>query len=596
MGGAVSNGQDNDDLVDTLLKSGYIKSKKVEQVFRAIDRADYVLVAHRNNAYKDLAWKQGNIHLSAPCIYSVVMEILSLESGMSFLNLGSGTGYFSTMAGLILQQHGTNHGIELHEDCLRYSYERLEHFKNSSLALYEYDFCEPIFIQGNCLSATPGRRYDRVYCGAACPESHETFIKQFLSINGILVMPFKDRLVRIMRTGEDSWVQKPILPVSFATLIVPDATETNLLQLPDSEPPSLQEICCGRIRCRLRQNVWSEHPEIESKKQCPQKSTVPPTHALNDFAFPILDSSEDQSSDDGSYVIRRRILLNFESRSESAISTTLQLIQAAMQGAQDNDVDLWDSDERSTEKYNSSSVDLDERDEEESDEARPSSAREGNEVQVQTEVRDERMRANGQSEKLGERSPDKRPGEEYSNASDSDSNSEGESPLAQRKKVAKREKVDSGIAEDATGMSDLSSNAGSSSGGVSRRLNGSAGKAKKSVEDNRSVGSDESRRSPGNRVTSSSEESRSGYSDTSRRSSSSAGNGAKTSEEENHGSSSDDSSSNIVKTDDECDRSDKFYFAHYTDSGNFAYYMQEKIQQLPLPMSLKVLVNFNRDL
>lgn len=56
----------------------------------------------RDNAYKDLAWKHGNIHLSAPCIYSEVMEALKLQQGLSFLNLGSGTGYLSTMVGLII--------------------------------------------------------------------------------------------------------------------------------------------------------------------------------------------------------------------------------------------------------------------------------------------------------------------------------------------------------------------------------------------------------------------------------------------------------------------------------------------------------------
>lgn len=100
----MSSGQDNDELVDNLVESGYIRTKKVEQVFRAVDRADYVLSSHREGAYKDLAWKHGNIHLSAPCVYSEVMEGLSLEPGLSFLNLGSGTGYLSTMAGLLLRK------------------------------------------------------------------------------------------------------------------------------------------------------------------------------------------------------------------------------------------------------------------------------------------------------------------------------------------------------------------------------------------------------------------------------------------------------------------------------------------------------------
>lgn len=106
MGGAVSAGEDNDELVDNLKEAQYIRTAPVEQAFRAIDRADYYLEEFKENAYKDLAWKHGNIHLSAPCIYSEVMEALDLQPGLSFLNLGSGTGYLSSMVGLILGESG----------------------------------------------------------------------------------------------------------------------------------------------------------------------------------------------------------------------------------------------------------------------------------------------------------------------------------------------------------------------------------------------------------------------------------------------------------------------------------------------------------
>jgi protein-L-isoaspartate O-methyltransferase len=104
MGAAFSSGQDNNELVDNLVNSGYIRSKQIEQVFRAVDRGDYFLSSYRNSAYKDFAWKHGNIHLSAPCIYCEIMEELSLKPGLSFLNLGSGTGYLNTIAGLLLSK------------------------------------------------------------------------------------------------------------------------------------------------------------------------------------------------------------------------------------------------------------------------------------------------------------------------------------------------------------------------------------------------------------------------------------------------------------------------------------------------------------
>lgn len=102
MGGAVSTGEDNDELIDNLVEAEYIKTPLIERIFRAVDRADYYVDSFKKNAYKDLAWKHGNLHLSAPCIYSEVMESLKLEQGLSFLNLGSGTGYLSTMVGLII--------------------------------------------------------------------------------------------------------------------------------------------------------------------------------------------------------------------------------------------------------------------------------------------------------------------------------------------------------------------------------------------------------------------------------------------------------------------------------------------------------------
>lgn len=55
---------------------------------------------------------------------------------------------FSNNQFIIAAHSGINHGIELHDDCLKYSYDRLEEFKQKSLALDEFDFCEPRFIKG----------------------------------------------------------------------------------------------------------------------------------------------------------------------------------------------------------------------------------------------------------------------------------------------------------------------------------------------------------------------------------------------------------------------------------------------------------------
>ncbi|XP_064486623.1 protein-L-isoaspartate O-methyltransferase domain-containing protein 1-like [Ornithodoros turicata] len=299
MGGAVSAGEDNDELIDNLVDAEYIKTPAVEKVFRAVDRADYYAEGCKENAYRDLAWKHGNLHLSAPCIYSEVLEALLLQPGLSFLNLGSGTGYLSTVAGLILGPYGVNHGVELHEDVMLYACRKVREFLQTSNALDEHEFCKPSFVSGNCLVLEAGsRRYDRVYCGAACPPEHCAFIKNFVKIGGILVMPFNDQLVQVRRTGENSWQDRNILPVSFAMLVQPSPKERlTTFSLPDFHPSSLQELSRISIRRVLRSQVDREHPTLKDcRRTTPAaKKKKQAKRRVQRIVIPIFEESDDSS-------------------------------------------------------------------------------------------------------------------------------------------------------------------------------------------------------------------------------------------------------------------------------------------------------------
>ncbi|XP_072943863.1 uncharacterized protein [Epargyreus clarus] len=284
MGGAVSSGRDNNELIDNLMGGNYIRSRSVERVFRALDRADYMTPESRDQAYKDLAWRNGPLHMSSPCIYSEVMEGLELRPGLSFLNVGSGTGYLSTLAGLILGCNGISHGIEYHSSVVEYANKKLSLFIANSPTLDEFDFCEPRFFVGNGLSLMPTQQaYDRVYCGAGCPDEYENYFKQLIKVGGVLVMPLKDTLLQVRRLARDQWVSRSLLTVSFATLRVPHKDDAqNYVRLEEHTPPRLQVLARGSVRAAMRRGVMRRHPELRApaaRRQppaaCPRRICIP---------------------------------------------------------------------------------------------------------------------------------------------------------------------------------------------------------------------------------------------------------------------------------------------------------------------------------
>lgn len=119
---------------------------------------------------------------------------------MSFLNIGSGTGYLSTLVGLLLAPNGTNHGIELFQEVIDYANSKIEDFVRFSDGFNFCQFNRPVFVQGNvyCLAAD-FRKYDRVYCGARVPdEKTKQQLKELIKPGGVLIFPYGENVRKLI--------------------------------------------------------------------------------------------------------------------------------------------------------------------------------------------------------------------------------------------------------------------------------------------------------------------------------------------------------------------------------------------------------------
>jgi len=60
-----------------------------------------------------------------------------------------------------------------------------------SYAIDLFDFCKPEFVVGNCLNASGSpNKYDRIYCGAACPEEHIRQIIDMLKVRQNILIDY----------------------------------------------------------------------------------------------------------------------------------------------------------------------------------------------------------------------------------------------------------------------------------------------------------------------------------------------------------------------------------------------------------------------
>ncbi|KAJ1452441.1 hypothetical protein M885DRAFT_589083 [Pelagophyceae sp. CCMP2097] len=119
-------------LAATLLVRGAAKTGDVVNAFARVDRSTFVPKSSTGASWDDaplrawfkirLRWDADAecvVHLSAPSVYAVALEALQLTQrgpsgrALSFLNVGSGSGYLSAMAAVLLGSDAVHHCIEL---------------------------------------------------------------------------------------------------------------------------------------------------------------------------------------------------------------------------------------------------------------------------------------------------------------------------------------------------------------------------------------------------------------------------------------------------------------------------------------------------
>jgi protein-L-isoaspartate(D-aspartate) O-methyltransferase len=160
------------EMVNRYKRTGYIKSKRIEEAIMAVPRELFMDSRYRDYAYYDQPFPipgDGRQTISAPYMYPVTYEPLKLELGQCFLEIGAGSGYGAAIARELVGAEGIVITVEINQDTY--------HFAESNLKEAGYDDVQVILGDGT-LGYPTMAPYDAVSITASASDIPPPIIEQ----------------------------------------------------------------------------------------------------------------------------------------------------------------------------------------------------------------------------------------------------------------------------------------------------------------------------------------------------------------------------------------------------------------------------------
>ncbi|MCK5084738.1 MAG: protein-L-isoaspartate(D-aspartate) O-methyltransferase [Candidatus Pacebacteria bacterium] len=198
-------------LTEDLISRGYLKTPRTIDAFYKIDRVDFVPEELKSEAYVNEPLPIGyGQTISQPLTVAFMLELLAPEEGEKILDVGSGSGWQSSMLAYIAGDKGKVFAIERISELSEFGR------KNSE----KYNFKNLKFIIGDG-SKGYGKEafYDRIIVAASAFSEIPEELKKQLKIGGRLVIPVENSIWLVVKKAEDEYEEKEFPGFAFVPLI-----------------------------------------------------------------------------------------------------------------------------------------------------------------------------------------------------------------------------------------------------------------------------------------------------------------------------------------------------------------------------------------
>jgi protein-L-isoaspartate(D-aspartate) O-methyltransferase len=199
-------------MVERQIAGRGIEDERVLAAFRKVPREEFLGPDAQALAYEDSPLPiPSEQTISQPYIVALMMEAAELDPMDRVLEVGAGSGYAAALIGEVVDEV---FAIERHAGLAKAAAERLERLGYDHVSVYEGDGT------GGLPDKAP---FDAILVSASGSHVPDALMEQ-LEVGGRLVMPVGEadgvqKLVKVVRVGEDDYEQEEIGAVRFVPLI-----------------------------------------------------------------------------------------------------------------------------------------------------------------------------------------------------------------------------------------------------------------------------------------------------------------------------------------------------------------------------------------
>lgn len=200
-------------LVDSLIRKGYVESNTVEKAIRKVPRHEFVPKRVKSRAYIDSPQPIGEGQtISAPHMVAMMVENLDMDEGQKVLEVGGGMGYHATVIAEIVGEEGRVYSIEYVSTLAKSAKKRVKDAGYHNIKI----------IQGDGSTGYErGAPYHRISVACGAPSIPSPLIDQLI-LKGKILIPvgskFFQKLIKATKKKENEIEKENLGGVRFVPL------------------------------------------------------------------------------------------------------------------------------------------------------------------------------------------------------------------------------------------------------------------------------------------------------------------------------------------------------------------------------------------